>query len=89
MLKLVDDLMASESRLLTVSVLLYLGAAFDTVVMFAVTHQNVRERESYGEPQGSVLGAPLFQLYMLPLGDILRKCTISHHLANKLLKCTS
>lgn len=45
MLKLVNDLMASESGLLTVSVLLYLGAAFDTVVVFAVTHQNVRERE--------------------------------------------
>ncbi len=106
-----DLLLASDQGCISLLVLLYLSAAFDTVdhdILIdrlqnytGIQGQALRwfrsylsdrchfvylNREAfqllpvkYGVPQGSVLGPLVFSLYMLPLGNIIRKYGISFH----------
>ncbi len=106
-----DLLLSSDHGCISLLVLLYLSAAFDTIdhnillnrlendvgirgsalawfkSYLSDRHQFVAVNEEvsyqsqvqYGVPQGTVLGPLLFTLYMLPLGDIIRKHGVSFH----------
>ncbi len=53
---------------------------FDHHQFIAVNEEvSYRSKVQYGVPQGSVLGPLLFTLYMLPLGNIIRKHGVSFH----------